>query len=288
MARDMQDVYKRICMSNNPLISIVTPSLNQKDYIERTILSVMRQDYEPFEHIIMDGGSSDGTVEILKKYSHLKWVSEKDTGQSDAINKGFRMAKGEICAYINSDDVYLEGAFHRIVKAFDENPNVGLVYSHCLHIDENDHITGLRRCPEYRNEYFIKDGRNIIDQPTAFWRSDLFDKIGYFDESMHYAMDFDFWLRTAKITDMMLIPDKILAAFRVWGGGKSYSDIEAKFWEERLRSFFRNGGSRFSKGYYQYLRWKFIKRPRRALKRLLGLEKRKKYRMIKRMKDEKN
>ena len=119
-------------------ISIITPSYNQAQFIERTILSVLNQDYKDIEYIIMDGGSTDGTVEILKKYSdHIIWKSEKDNGQSDAINKGLKMATGDIVAYLNSDDTYQPGAFKEVATFFEKNPDKKWVYGKCLIINEN-------------------------------------------------------------------------------------------------------------------------------------------------------
>ena len=117
-------------MQSTPLVSIVTPSYNQAQFLERTILSVISQDYPCIEYIVMDGGSTDGSVNILEKYSQkiTFWVSEKDKGQSDAINKGWRMAKGEYCCYLNSDDMLAPSAISKIVSTFEKNPNAGVVY----------------------------------------------------------------------------------------------------------------------------------------------------------------
>src|SRR5438105_5021105 len=132
-----------------PLVSIVTPSYNDSAIIERTILSVANQGYDKLEHLIIDGGSTDGTIQILQRYPHLKWISEKDDGQADALNKGFRMAKGEIIGWLNSDDTYNLGAIREAVSYLATHAQVGMVYSHCSVIDEKDAIIGRLNAPSF-------------------------------------------------------------------------------------------------------------------------------------------
>ena len=188
--------------SNNnqyPLVSIITPSYNQAIYLEDTIQSVLIQNYPNLEYIIIDGGSTDGSVEIIKnyadKYSFIKWITEKDQGQSDGINKGFKIAKGDIVAWLNSDDTYCNGAIYNSVKYLVEHPDVILVYGNANLIDQNNRI--LEQFP-YAEEFSLDRLINhnlFIMQPTAFWRKELFDVIGYLDVDLKYTMDWDFWIR---------------------------------------------------------------------------------------------
>jgi glycosyltransferase involved in cell wall biosynthesis/DNA-binding SARP family transcriptional activator len=186
--------------SDQSMISVITPSLNQGQFIEQTIHSVLRQNYSNFQHIIIDGGSTDGTIEILKRYPHLKWISEKDSGQSEALNKGLRFAKGEIIGWINSDDWYEPGAFGMIASFFNASPTKNIVMGNCNLVDENgiifDKVVNQARGFEELKKYWI--GRSIPTQPAVFFRRKLMDQHGYVDETLHYAMDYDLWMRFAQ------------------------------------------------------------------------------------------
>jgi glycosyltransferase involved in cell wall biosynthesis/ADP-heptose:LPS heptosyltransferase/ubiquinone/menaquinone biosynthesis C-methylase UbiE len=183
-----------------PAISVITPSFNQGKFIEQTIQSVLNQNYPNFEHIIIDGGSSDGTIEILKKYPHLKWVSEKDNGQSDALNKGFGLAAGDIIAWINSDDWYEPNTFITVAKFFKENQYKNIVMGDCNLVDENgkifNHIINAERGFEELNNY--KVARSIPTQPAVFFRKKLLEESGLLDINLKYVMDYDLWMRFAK------------------------------------------------------------------------------------------
>jgi len=180
-----------------PKISIITPSYNQGRFIERTIKSVLDQKYPNLEYIVVDGGSADDTVKILKKYSSkLQWVSEEDNGQADAINKGIRMSTGEIISYLNSDDAYEPGSFKIIADYFTNNPKAMLVYGKGKHIDKNDKY--IEDYPSKPTDYLGLHPTCSICQPTAFWRRELIEEIGYFDASLKYAMDYEYWIRASE------------------------------------------------------------------------------------------
>ena len=181
-----------------PLVTIVTPSYNQGEFIEETIESVLSQDYPYVEYIVMDGGSTDGTLDILKKYEgKLIWQSGPDEGQADAINKGFQQAKGKIWAYINSDDMYLPGAIRRAVEYLEAHSDVAMVYGEGYHVRGDGVI--LER---YYTEPF--DFQRLAEicficQPTAFYRAEAVRQIGFLNPSLRYCMDYDLWIRLAKL-----------------------------------------------------------------------------------------
>ena len=181
-----------------PRISIVTPSFNQAQFLERTILSVLNQNYPDLEFIIIDGGSTDGSVEIIRKYerSLAYWVSERDAGQSDALNKGFARATGEIVGWQNSDDIYLPGACRDAADALQRYPDVDVVFGNRLDIDGDDKITGETRFTPFSVIGYWYDGMSLSTQST-FWRRSLFSKVGMIDPSYDVAMDYEFFLRAA-------------------------------------------------------------------------------------------
>lgn len=189
-----------------PLVSIVTPSLNQGRFIRETIESILLQDYPYIEHIIIDGGSTDGTLDILKMYGdRIFWISEKDKGQSDAINKGWKRARGKIYGWLNSDDTYLPGAITKAVKFLCDNKDVMMVYGEGWHIDEYGKI--IQRYPTEPFKLARLAETCFICQPTVFFRKELIEKIGYLDENLNYCMDYDFWIRAGRIYSIGYIND---------------------------------------------------------------------------------
>ncbi len=209
-----------------PLVSIVTPAFNSARFIERTIASVMTQDYPRVEHIVVDGGSTDGTLDILRRYPHLRWISEPDRGQSDAINKGLRMAQGEILAWLNADDTYNPGAISTAVQWLQSHPDVGLVHSDYHVIDEEDrHLYTLHAIDFELDQLFLTN--EIPGQFTAFWHRTIRDRVGDLDEGLHYVMDYDYWLRIAMAFPVKHIPGPCLANFRYCAGTKTHSHPEA-------------------------------------------------------------
>jgi len=180
-----------------PKISVVTPSFNQGRFLEQTILSVLGQGYVNLEYIVVDGGSADDSVDIIRKYAGriAYWVSEKDHGQADALNKGFAKASGEILCWINSDDFLLPGALLRLAAEFREEDD--LIYGACLSFSETGYKCVVNRPPEH--DYRKLCLSDYIVQPSSFWRRQLWEKTGPLDTSLHYAFDWEWYLRAAKL-----------------------------------------------------------------------------------------
>ena len=218
-------------------ISIITPSYNQADFIEHTIKSVLGQDYPDLEYIIMDGGSTDGTVDILKKYSNkIIWKSEKDHGQSAAINKGLKIATGDIVAYLNSDDTYELNALQKVADFFTKNPDKKWVYGKCKIINERDQeirkpITAYKNWLLKKYSYKKLLTENFISQPATFWKKELHNEFGYFNESESLCMDYEFWLRIGQKYPAGVLVD-YLANFRYYSNSKSGSSTKKQFQDE--------------------------------------------------------
>lgn len=198
-----------------PKLTIVTPSYNQAAFLERTILSVLNQGYANLEYIVVDGGSTDGSVDIIRKYEkHLAWwVSEKDGGQSDALNKGFARATGEIVGWQNSDDLYLPGAFDRAVSAFAGDPRAEVVFGNRADIDSSGAITGESRFVPFSSIVYQYEGISFGTQ-ALFWKRDLFDRFGLMDTGLHLAMDYEFFMRAALAGCRFLRVPEYLGAMR--------------------------------------------------------------------------
>lgn len=232
--------------SSLPLVSIVTPSFNQAKFLEETIRSVLAQDYPSIEYILIDGGSTDGSVEIIQKYAHrlAYWVSEKDRGQTDALNKGFAAATGNIFAWLNSDDTYQPGAIRSAVDFLTSHPRVGLVYGDLNFINERGEIVGKFPAAQ-TNLVRLRRGYVHIPQPAAFFRADLWKKVGPLDPSFYFAMDYDLWVRLAGVSDLQYLPGQVWANFRLHGSGKTIVADE-RCWPEMLRVHYRDGGKKIS------------------------------------------
>lgn len=227
--------------STLPLVSIVTPSYNQARFLEETIRSVLAQDYPRLEYIIVDGASTDGSLAIIQNYTDRLawWVSEPDQGQTDAINKGFSKAKGEILAWLNSDDTYRPGAISAAIKYLLKYPEYGLVYGGADFINEKGDLIG--RFPAKQTDYRrLRQGYVHIPQQAAFFRASFWRKVGPLDPSFYFAMDYDLWVRIAAIAPIRYMPE-IWANFRLHTGGKTIADDD-RCWPEMLRVHFRDGG----------------------------------------------
>jgi len=234
-----------------PRVSIVTPSYNQGQFIEETIRSVLLQGYPDLEYIIIDGGSTDGSVDIIRKYEDWLacWVSEPDKGQSDAINKGFARARGDIFAWLNSDDTYEPGAISMAAQYLIEHPNVGMIYSDCNFIDETSRVIGRHRTGHFDLNELLR-GYNHIPQQATFFRREVWQKAGPLDITLHYAMDYDLWIRIGLNSCVRYIPG-VPANFRVWHDAKTVSNRH-KAWAEQLKVYRTYGGGYLSSIYFRY------------------------------------
>jgi glycosyltransferase involved in cell wall biosynthesis len=231
--------------SSLPLVSIVTPSYNHARFLEFTIRSVLGQDYPNLEYILVDGGSTDGSVEIIHRYADrfAWWVSEKDRGQTDAINKGFAHASGQILAWLNSDDTYEPHAISEAVAFLQGRPEIGLVYGDTNFIDENGSVIG--RFPAAQTSYRrLRRGYVHIPQQASFWRGDLWKKVGPLDPSFYFAMDYDLWVRLAAQAPVQYTR-QLWANFRLHSAGKTVA-ADDRCWPEMLKVHYRDGGSWFS------------------------------------------
>lgn len=208
--------------SEFPKVSIITPSYNQGKYLEATIQSVLAQDYPNIEYFIVDGGSKDNSVEIIQKYADRLdwWVSEKDKGHADALNKGFERATGEILAWLNSDDVYASPSVVSEAAAYlKAHPETGMVYADARVIDDAGKVIGQfpARQTDYRR---MLRGSVHIPQATTFFRADLYRKVGPLSLSLFFGFDYDLWVKLAKISEIRYLP-RHWADFRLHGSGKS-------------------------------------------------------------------
>ncbi len=208
-------------MRDGPLVTIVTPSYNQAEFLERTILSVLNQDYPHIEYIVIDGGSTDGSIDIIKKYEDriAFWISEPDNGQSQAINKGFRNAKGDIFNWLNSDDLLMPSATTIAVDYLNKHSEYGMVYGDRLIIDEIDQVLACVELPSFRRSFY-HFGR-FLPQETSFFRRDLWHQVNGLDEHLHISMDRDLWLKFMKISKLYHIPF-VLGSWRQHASAKSY------------------------------------------------------------------
>jgi glycosyltransferase involved in cell wall biosynthesis len=212
---------------NSLKVSVITPSFNQADYLEDTILSVLNQNYPNLEYIIVDGGSSDASLDIIHKYEkHLSWwVSEKDNGQSAAINKGFRKSSGEIICWINSDDLLLPDTLQLVSDEFQNCPGSWLT-GNCITINPKGEEVGqyLNELPENTFDWinlFARGFSYAVLQPSTFWRREIFDSVGFLNEKYNYSFDHEFFFRIFKAYGKPLTISRNLSAFRIHGNSKT-------------------------------------------------------------------
>ena len=210
-------------MNKYSKISVVVPSFNQGEFIERTILSIVGQNYPDLELIVIDGGSSDNTVKVLKKYEKYitYWVSEKDKGQSDAVNKGLKMTTGSIIGWLNSDDIYLNNCLFRINEYFYSNRETNIVFANYYFIDSNDNILSLRKEIKFNYNIYIWTRNCFHANCSGFFTNKVFENIGYLDSELHYSMDYEFYLRAYKKGIKIAHQNEIWSGYRLHDASKS-------------------------------------------------------------------
>ena len=251
--------------TNWPKISIVTPSYNQGQYIEETILSILNQNYPNLEYFIIDGGSTDNTVDIIKKYEDkiTYWVSEPDKGQTDAINKGLQKASGDIVTWLNSDDYYFKDVLSYIAELYVTNKWDNIVFGNAVFVDEKgQYLTKMKPIVFSKEKGDVLKQKVRLPQPASFFTSKMYEKHGL-DDTLHYAMDMDFWLCMAFARDEMFSFNKDIVHFRQHSKAKSNNGNLpfALDFEKRHRRYLKENGSKFTKeqsvqiliGIYKYL-----------------------------------
>jgi glycosyltransferase involved in cell wall biosynthesis len=246
-----------------PLVSIVTPSLDQGRYLEEAIESVLAQDYPRIEHVVVDGGSTDDSLEVLRRFPHLRWVSEPDGGQADAIGKGFRMASGEILAWLNADDYYLPGAVSAAVEAL-RSTGCAVVHGAWRQVDDAGRT--IRDVPVVPFDYLRQlERENRVAQPTVFFTRAAYDAVGGVDPSLRYAMDYELWLKLGARFEVCHV-DRVLAAYRYHAASKSVAEY-ARFAGETWRAARRHGARLRSPIFWHF----YLPYERPGLHRLLVL-----------------
>jgi glycosyltransferase involved in cell wall biosynthesis len=212
----------RFNSSNSPKISIVIASYNQDKYLERTILSILNQQYKNTEIIIIDGGSTDKSVEIIKKYDKqiAFWVSEKDNGQTHAINKGLKMAKGDLLCFQNSDDLFCENAFEILSNFYLKNPNSDCYFGDLLFIDVADNVLEVLKTSDFNLKSQILEGVQIFNQ-SFFFKKSVLDRFGYLDESLRFVLDYENVLRWAYGGAIFVKVNGLFGAFRIHDDAKT-------------------------------------------------------------------
>jgi len=234
-----------------PLVTVVTPSYNQGGFIRETLESVLAQDYPHIEHLVIDGGSTDETAAVVAEYSgRLSWICEPDRGQSDAINKGFRRARGDIVCWLNSDDVLMPLAVSKAVAEFERDADLKAVYGDAYRIDRQGQVIGEFPKAGPPNLWKLVYHSDYISQPTVFLRRRALDEVGYLDESLHWGMDWDLFIRLGKQGRIAYIP-QLLASQREYDDTKTASGGFRRF-RELVRIMRRHGRRRYPPVFFAY------------------------------------
>ncbi len=249
---------------SHPLVSIITPSFNQGQYIEETILSVLSQSYKNIQYILVDGGSTDNTMKVVEKYKAQIdiIIHEKDKGQTDAINKGFKLANGELIGWINSDDILYPDCVEKIVELYQNNPDGSIYYCSELDwIDERGKFID-KKFISIPNKTYLLNRKSSIIQQGSFYPNAIVEKINYLDDKIYYCMDLDLWLRLLNHGPIYSLKDKSHSAFRIYSGTKT--DIgKIKFLKNIKEVILRNGAKWYSPNilirYYFYALKYYVK-----------------------------
>jgi len=264
------------------LVSVVVPNFNCAEFLDRTMASIADQTHAPIDVIVVDGASTDGSVDVIRQWEDrlpLRWVSEPDSGQPEAINKGISMASGEIVGWINSDDMLTPNSAAWAVERFAANPELDFIWGFCLVVDENDRSLNILN-PFVRQDLgLLHRHRNFVPQPGSWFSRRLFTQYGPLSEELHFLFDYDFFLRFAGRVHAEFIPE-VMAHFRLHSSSKTGSQ-EARFLREEPQVFRAHGGGWLSPFWLDYLRYRLLQSPadhfkepmRRVLRKLLGLPK---------------
>jgi len=254
-------------------ISVITPSFNQEPYLEENIRAVLHQNYPNLEHIVMDGGSTDGSIDILHKYPHLIWRSEKDRGQTHALNKAVAISSGEIICWLNSDDMLCDGALDIVNNYFVDNPDRYMLTGNLLYVDKAGKLLKKDLAGKLDRERLL-NGTQCILQPATFFKKCIFEKTGQFDETYHYCMDHDFFIRALNYFESFTI-NADLAMFRIHGASKTTTQTLGIL-RDVIRYKVKHNAKIFSEGnkvlLYSFiaLPFKRIRSLRRFVRRLKG------------------
>ncbi len=242
-----------------PIVSIITPSFNQASFLRRTIESVLTQDYPNIEYLVLDGGSTDGSVDILRSYGErFPWQSQRDGGQTDAINQGLRRCRGEIVAYLNSDDTLLPGAVATVVAHFQQHQEWDMLYGNARFIDADDREFGDYPTRAYRFAQLVETC--FICQPAAFWRRHTMDRFGLFDDTLDCAMDYEYWLRLGHGGATIAHVPEFLACSRIHPATKTLS-MRMQVFHEILEVSRRHAGDAHLEQYCAYWHYRCHERP---------------------------
>lgn len=235
-----------------PTITVITPSYNQGNFIRQTVESVLSQAYPGLEYIVMDGGSTDDTLAVLEPYSsRLTLISEPDRGQTDAINKGLRRATGDIVCWLNSDDYFLPDALLTVGRYFAGHPDTDWLTADCLIVSESGQliqqpIRQYKRMLRNLSHQAYLGLTNAVCQPATFWRRAVHERVGYLNESLHFTMDYDFWLRLAQESPPAILRQPT-SAFRIHGQSKGGQQYVEQFHEDEqtMRHYVQSGTVRW-------------------------------------------
>jgi glycosyltransferase involved in cell wall biosynthesis len=212
-------------MSELPLVSIITPSYNQGQFLEATICSVLEQDYPRLEYMVIDGGSTDGSRQIIERYTSrlAYWESQPDYGQAHAINKGLQRARGEILGWLNSDDILLPGVVGWVVQVFDQCPQLDVVYGRLERIDASGRLLPTPLLPKDRVDFDLSQvlGECVVNQPGSFWRRRIMEQVGLLNEELHFSLDYEYWIRLALAGAQFKRLPETVARFRLSSASKT-------------------------------------------------------------------
>ena len=246
-----------------PTVTIVTPSYNQAAFLEETMRSVLEQDYEPIEYIVVDGGSTDGSIDLIRQYEDRLawWVSEPDRGQAHAINKGLVRSTGDLMAYLNSDDTLVPGAIARFVNVLEPQPDLVAVYGDAVWLDESGRDIGYAPARSWAPVEMLTSGSARLHQPSSMWRRQGWEAVGRFEESLHFTFDTLFFIRLAGLGPAEHLPEP-LAGYRLHTESKTYTEPPPKLAEyvrladeflvpERLPAILKPHARRARASYYR-------------------------------------